>query len=337
MEHIEEAGVHSGDSACCLPSHSLDQSVLEEIRRQTTAMARELKVVGLMNVQFAVQGRTVYVLEVNPRASRTVPFVSKAIGFPLAKIAAKAMAGLSLKKQNFTWEIIPPYLSVKEAVLPFAKFPGVDVLLGPEMKSTGEVMGIDREFGAAFAKAEVAAGTLLPLRGAAFVSVNDLDKPQILESCRKLKRLGFDLVATHGTQRYLFGNGIPCEGVNKVGEGSPHVVDLLKEGKIAMVINTPLGKTSSQDSYSIRRTALERQIPYFTTTAAANAAVNGIGAMLKKGFSVHSLQYYQKQNQKQNQQNPSRNQVHNQNGNQDRENAPATTAGDNLLESRIGF
>jgi carbamoyl-phosphate synthase large subunit len=337
MEHIEEAGVHSGDSACCLPSHSLDQSVLEEIRRQTTAMARELKVVGLMNVQFAVQGRTVYVLEVNPRASRTVPFVSKAIGFPLAKIAAKAMAGISLKKQNFTWEIIPPYLSVKEAVLPFAKFPGVDVLLGPEMKSTGEVMGIDREFGAAFAKAEVAAGTLLPLRGAAFVSVNDLDKPQILESCRKLKRLGFDLVATHGTQRYLFGNGIPCEGVNKVGEGSPHVVDLLKEGKIAMVINTPLGKTSSQDSYSIRRTALERQIPYFTTTAAANAAVNGIGAMLKKGFSVHSLQYYQKQNQKQNQQNPSRNQVHNQNGNQDRENAPATTAGDNLLESRIGF
>ncbi len=292
MEHIEEAGVHSGDSACCLPPHSIDAVLAAEIRRETIAMAKELKVVGLMNVQFAIQGRTVFVLEVNPRASRTVPFVSKAIGKPLAKIAAKAMAGILLKKQGFMREVIPNYLSVKEAVLPFAKFSGVDTLLGPEMKSTGEVMGIDRDFGAAFAKAEVAAGTLLPLRGTVFISVNDPDKPKILEAARKLQSLGFELMATHGTQRYLMGHGINCEGVNKVADGPPHVVDRLKEGKIATVINTPLGKTSSQDSYSIRRTALECQIPYFTTTAAANAAVNGIESMLKRGFSVHSLQFY---------------------------------------------
>ncbi len=292
MEHIEEAGVHSGDSACCLPPHSIDDELLKEIRRQTVLMAKELKVVGLMNVQFAIQGRTVYVLEVNPRASRTVPFVSKAIGIPLAKIAAKAMAGISLKRQNFTREVTPPYLSVKEAVLPFSKFAGVDTLLGPEMKSTGEVMGIDREFGAAFAKAEVAAGTLLPLRGTAFISVNDEDKPSILGAAQKLRQMGFTLMATVGTQHYLEANGLSCEVVNKVAEGSPHIVDRLKQGDVSMVVNTPLGKSSAQDSYSIRRTALECQIPYFTTTAAANAAVNGIEAMLKKGFSVQSLQAY---------------------------------------------
>ena len=292
MEHIEEAGVHSGDSACCLPPHSIDRELAEEIQRQTILMARALKVVGLMNVQFAIQGRTVYVLEVNPRASRTAPFVSKAIGRPLAKIAAKAMAGIGLKKQGFTKQVVPSYLSVKEAVLPFAKFPGVDTLLGPEMKSTGEVMGIDREFGAAFAKAEIAAGTLLPLRGRAFVSVNDHDKPFILPAARKLRDLGFSILATRGTQRYLLENGVSCEAINKVAEGSPHVVDRLKAGEVALVINTPLGKNSAQDSYSIRRTALEYSIPYFTTTAAANAAVSGIESITKRGFNVQSLQVY---------------------------------------------
>ncbi len=292
MEHIEEAGVHSGDSACCLPPHSIDRELAAEIQRQTIAMARALKVVGLMNVQFAIQGKTVYVLEVNPRASRTVPFVSKAIGFPLAKIAALAMAGVSLKKQGFTKQVVPPYLSVKEAVLPFAKFPGVDTLLGPEMKSTGEVMGLDREFGAAFAKAEIAAGTYLPLRGTAFISVNDHDKPSILPAARKLKDLGFSLLATEGTRRYLLENGLACESINKVGEGSPHVLDKLKGGQVALVINTPLGKDSATDSYSIRRTALEYSIPYFTTTAAANAAVSGIESIVKRGFTVQSLQVY---------------------------------------------
>ncbi|HCU24156.1 MAG TPA: carbamoyl phosphate synthase large subunit, partial [Deltaproteobacteria bacterium] len=292
MEHIEEAGVHSGDSACCLPPHSITRALSEEIQRQTLVMAKELKVIGLMNVQFAIQGETVYVLEVNPRASRTVPFVSKAIGRPLAKIAAKAMAGISLKKQGFTRQIVPGHLSVKEAVLPFAKFPGVDTLLGPEMKSTGEVMGIDHEFGAAFAKAEIAAGTLLPLRGSVFISVNDHDKPLILSAARKLKVMGFSLLATRGTGRYLKDGGVECEMIHKVAEGSPHIVDCLKSGEVAMVINTPLGKNSAQDSYSIRRTALECSIPYFTTAAAANAAVGGIEAIVKRGFAVQSLQSY---------------------------------------------
>ncbi len=292
MEHIEEAGVHSGDSACCLPPHSLDGAVSNEIQRQTIMMAKELKVIGLMNVQFAIQGGEVFVLEVNPRASRTVPFVSKAIGFPLAKIGALAMVGISLKKQGFTRTVIPSFLSVKEAVLPFEKFPGVDTLLGPEMKSTGEVMGLGRDFGVAFAKAEIAAGTLLPLRGRTFISVNDADKPAMLPVARKLQELGFELVATKGTQKFFADHGLICQGINKVLEGSPHVVDLLKEGKVAMVINTPLGKVSAQDSYSIRRTALEQRIPYFTTTAAAKAAVSGIAAIMKKGFSVQSLQAY---------------------------------------------
>jgi carbamoyl-phosphate synthase large subunit len=292
MEHIEEAGVHSGDSACCLPPHSLPESILREIQRQTVAMAKELKVVGLMNVQFAVKDDDIYILEVNPRASRTVPFVSKAIGRPLAKIAARAMVGQSLKSQKFTDTIIPDYLSVKEAVFPFEKFPGVDTLLGPEMKSTGEVMGIGREFGVAFAKAEVSAGTLLPLRGKVFISVNDSDKALILPAAKKLLDLGFTLMATRGTQRYLAGRGLECEGVNKVQEGSPHIVDCLKNGDVAMVINTPLGKDSAQDSYSIRRTALEYRLPYFTTMAAAVAAVNGIEALMKKGLVPFSLQAY---------------------------------------------
>lgn len=292
MEHIEEAGIHSGDSACCLPPHSLSKKLYREIEKQSIAMARELKVIGLMNVQFAVKEDEIFILEVNPRASRTVPFVSKAIGKPLAKIAAKAMAGISLKMQGFTKTIVPNYLSVKEAVFPFNKFPGVDTLLGPEMKSTGEVMGMGKEFGVAFAKAEIAAGTLLPIRGKAFLSVHDEDKAKVLAAAKSLQDLGFELIATRGTWSYLKSKGLTCQQVNKVYEGSPHIVDQLKSGEIALLVNTHLGKDSARDSYEIRRTALESQVPYFTTVAAANAAVNGIEAMMKKGFTVKSLQEY---------------------------------------------
>ncbi|MCB1215527.1 MAG: carbamoyl phosphate synthase large subunit, partial [Deltaproteobacteria bacterium] len=236
----------------------------------------------------------VFVLEVNPRASRTVPFVSKAIGKPLAKVAALAMAGLSLKQQKFKKPKTPSYRSVKEAVFPFEKFSGVDTLLGPEMKSTGEVMGIAKDFGLAFAKAQIGSGNLLPLRGWAFLSVRDEDKALSLAPAAKLKKLGFDLLATRGTAKFLQEQGIDCERVNKVLEGSPHIVDRLKNGDVALVINTPAGKHSAQDSYSIRRTALEYRIPYFTTMAAAKAAVDGIEALMKRGENVKSLQeYYQ--------------------------------------------
>ncbi len=292
MEHIEEAGIHSGDSACCLPPHSLSGALLGEIKRQTVQMARELKVVGLMNVQFAVKGMEIYVLEVNPRASRTIPFVSKAIAKPLAKIGALAMVGKSLKSQGFTQEIIPSYLSVKEVVLPFSKFPGVDILLGPEMKSTGEVMGIAHEFGSAFAKAQIASSTFLPLKGEVFVSVNDPDKLAILDAARRLSQMGFHLVATSGTAEFLRKMGLKVRHINKVKEGSPHIVDDLKAGKIAMVINTPLGRTSTIDSYSIRRNALEYSVPYFTTTAAANAVSSAIGSLKEKALELYTLQEY---------------------------------------------
>lgn len=292
MEHIEEAGIHSGDSACCLPPHSLSPKILNEIKRQTIVMAKELKVIGLMNVQFAVKNDEIYVLEVNPRASRTVPFVSKAIGRPLAKIGALAMVGKSLKSQNFTEEVYPPYLSVKEVVLPFSKFPGVDVLLGPEMKSTGEVMGIAQDFGAAFAKAQLGAYTILPKKGEVFVSVNDQDKEIILDSARRLVQNGFTLVATSGTADYLSKMGVRTRSTNKVKEGSPHIVDEIKAGKIAMVINTPLGRTSTIDSYSIRRSAIEYTVPYFTTTAAANAATSAIMEMSQRPLDVKTIQEY---------------------------------------------
>ncbi len=292
MEHIEEAGIHSGDSACCLPPHSLSPKILNEIKRQTIVMAKELKVIGLMNVQFAVKNDEIYVLEVNPRASRTVPFVSKAIGRPLAKIGALAMVGKSLKSQNFTEEVYPPYLSVKEVVLPFSKFPGVDVLLGPEMKSTGEVMGIAQDFGAAFAKAQLGAYTILPKKGEVFVSVNDQDKEIILDSARRLVQNGFTLVATSGTADYLSKMGVRTRSINKVKEGSPHIVDEIKAGKIAMVINTPLGRTSTIDSYSIRRSAIEYTVPYFTTTAAANAATSAIMEMSQRPLGVKTIQEY---------------------------------------------
>jgi carbamoyl-phosphate synthase large subunit len=290
MEHIERAGVHSGDSACSLPPYSLDAAVQAEIRRQTVALARELGVVGLMNVQFAVKERVVYVLEVNPRASRTVPFVSKAIGMPLAKIAARCMAGRSLAEQGFTREIVPTHTSVKEAVFPFIKFPGVDTVLGPEMKSTGEVMGIDRSFGAAFAKAQVAASTFLPSGGRAFISVPDGDTDGVVPIARRLAGAGFRLLATRGTAVHLRAGGLEVETVNKVSDGGPHIVDALRRGDVALVVNTPAGADSQRDAFQIRRAALECRVPYFTTLAAAAAAAEGIELMAAGPFAVLPLQ-----------------------------------------------
>ena len=290
MEHIERAGVHSGDSACSLPPYSIDVGVQAEIRRQTVALARELCVVGLMNVQFAVKAGVVYVLEVNPCASRTVPFVSKAIGVPLAKIAARCMVGRSLAEQGFTAEIVPVHVSVKEAVFPFIKFPGVDTVLGPEMKSTGEVMGIDGSFGAAFAKAQVGAGTVLPTSGKAFLSVPEVAKDAVVDVARRLAACGFTLLATRGTAARLHAAGLRVETVNKVQEGSPHIVDALRRGEVSLVVNTPAGAESFRDSFPLRRTALECRVPYFTTIAAAAAAADGIALMAGGPFAVRPLQ-----------------------------------------------
>ncbi|MBI5561991.1 MAG: carbamoyl-phosphate synthase large subunit [Deltaproteobacteria bacterium] len=292
MEHIEEAGIHSGDSACAIPPYSLDAAVLGEIRRQTKLLAMELKVVGLMNVQYAVKDGAVYVLEVNPRASRTIPFVAKATGIPLAKIATKVMAGMTLRELGFTEEAAPAYTSVKEAVFPFIKFPGVDTLLGPEMKSTGEVMGIAEGFGAAFAKAQIAAGNRLPLNGCVFISVREEDKPEIVAVGRVLAELGFKVIATGGTARHLREAGVAVDLVNKVSEGRPHIVDRIKSREVDMVINTSFGAKSVSDSYSIRRTSLEFGLPYFTTVAGAKAAAMGIRAVLKEGLGVKSIQEY---------------------------------------------
>ena len=292
MEHIEEAGVHSGDSACSLPPHSIHPETVREIARQTKALAKELRVVGLMNVQFAIQKGKIFILEVNPRASRTIPFVSKAIGVPLAKLAAKVMAGKKLAELGFTEEIVPSHISVKEAVFPFIKFPDVDTILGPEMKSTGEVMGIDENFGKAFAKAQIAAGMMLPLEGRAFVSVRDEDKAGVLPAARMLQETGFRIVATRGTAEFLAGNGITAETVLKINEGRPHVADLIKNGEIALVINTPLGAQSKADSFYIRRTALVYNIPYFTTLAAARAVAHAIAQLKREELSVRSLQEY---------------------------------------------
>ena len=294
MEHIEEAGIHSGDSAMSLPPRSISEKILDEIQDWTVRMAKELKVIGLMNVQFAIKEDKLYILEVNPRASRTVPFVSKATGKPLAKIASKLMIGKKLK--NF--ELVSPlglgHVSIKESVFPFNKFSGVDTLLGPEMKSTGEVMGIARTFGEAFAKSQMAAGNPLPRSGTAFFSVKDGDKSLIVPAVKKMVHLGFKVIATRGTARYLQNQGIVVDVVNKVTEGSPHIVDKIDKGQVAMVINTPEGCTSAVDSYSIRRTALTRNIPYFTTAAAAIAAVEGIEMLLKDEVNVQSMQEYQK-------------------------------------------
>ena len=295
MEHIELAGVHSGDSACSLPPRNLSPTVQDEIRRQTALLATELGVVGLINIQFAVQDHTVYVLEVNPRASRTVPFVSKAIGLPLAKTAARIMAGKTLAELGYTREIVPKHVSVKEAVFPFIKFPGVDTVLGPEMKSTGEVMGIDAAFGMAFAKAQTAAGTVLPMHGQALLSVRDQDKAASLPVARRLVDNGFRLMATRGTAAYLRSAGLSVESVNKVKEGSPHIVDAIQTGKIALVINTTDGMQSLADSFSIRRSALECRVPYFTTIAGAGAAAEGISRLRHGLLGVKPVQEYHAQ------------------------------------------
>ena len=288
MEHIEQAGVHSGDSACSLPPYSLGQAVQDRIRTQVKRMALELGVVGLMNVQFAVKDDEIYVLEVNPRASRTVPFVSKACGHSLAKIGARCMAGVSLAKQGVTKEIVPEYYSVKEAVFPFAKFPGVDVVLGPEMKSTGEVMGVGRSFAEAFAKAQLGAGIDLPTSGRAFISVRDADKQQAVEVGRELAGLGFELVATHGTAVALEQAGVECVKVNKVGEGRPHIVDRLKNDDIDFIVNTTEGRQALADSYTIRRAALQHKVTYTTTMAGARVTCM---ALKKLGETdVHRLQ-----------------------------------------------
>ena len=288
MEHIEEAGVHSGDSACSLPPFSLSLAIQERLRQQVRALALELGVIGLMNTQFAIQGDAIYVLEVNPRASRTVPYVSKATGRALAKIAARCMVGRSLAEQGVSGEIIPTYYSVKEAVFPFVKFPGVDPLLGPEMKSTGEVMGVGRTFGEAFAKAQLGIGDQLPRTGQVFISVRDVDKAQVTEVARDLERLGFALIATKGTAKTLRAAGLNCATVHKVGEGRPHVVDLIKNDQIQLIINTTEGKQTIADSFSIRREALMHKISYTTTIAAARATCQALREL--DNSSVNCLQ-----------------------------------------------
>jgi len=276
MEHIEEAGVHSGDSSCSLPPYSLAPAIQDRLREQVTAMARELKVIGLMNTQFAIQDETVYILEVNPRASRTVPFVSKATGVALAKIAARCMVGRTLAAQGATREVIPAYYSVKEAIFPFLKFQNVDPILGPEMRSTGEVMGVGRSFGAAFARAHEAANIAAPPRGKAFVSVRDPDKRRVVPVARELLRRGYSIVATAGTCDFLRVEGIDCERINKVLEGRPHIVDLIKNGEIVFIINTTEGKQAIADSFSIRREALQQRITYSTTIAGARALLHSL-------------------------------------------------------------
>ncbi|MFO1056334.1 MAG: carbamoyl-phosphate synthase large subunit [Dongiaceae bacterium] len=291
MEHIEEAGIHSGDSACSLPPYSLPPFLVEEIARQTRELARGLEVVGLMNVQFAVQGETIYVLEVNPRASRTVPFVAKATGRPIAKIAARVMAGEPLTGFDLSRPAYP-HVAVKEAVFPFARFPGVDIILGPEMKSTGEVMGIDRDFARAFAKSQLGAGVILPRRGTVFISVKDKDKPAMVEPGRRLVAMGFELIATGGTAAYLEAQGLPVRRVNKVLEGRPHIVDAMKNGEIQLVFNTTDGAQAMADSFALRRTALSDSLPYYTTVSGVRAVVEALAALASGDLEVAPLQSY---------------------------------------------
>jgi carbamoyl-phosphate synthase large subunit len=291
MEHIEEAGIHSGDSACSLPPHSLSAEKIGELERETTALALALKVGGLMNVQYAIKDGDIYVLEVNPRASRTVPFVAKTIGIPVAKIASRVMAGekladFKLGRPSFK------HVAVKEAVFPFARFPGVDTVLGPEMRSTGEVMGLDFDFSIAFAKSQIGAGSMLPKTGTVFVSVKDEDKPRILESMRTLAGLGFRIIATSGTLRFLKENGIEADKVNKVLEGRPHIVDAIKNGEVQLVFNTTEGAQALTDSRSLRRAALLHKVPYYTTLSGAIAAARGIKAYLGGDLEVRALQSY---------------------------------------------
>ncbi len=293
MQHIESAGIHSGDSACVLPPYMISDENLEELRKHTHALARALQVVGLMNVQYAIQDEEVYVLEVNPRASRTVPFVSKTIGIPLAKVAARAMVGKTLEEQEIPHHVAIEHIAVKEAVLPFIKFPGVDTLLGPEMKSTGEVMGIDTDFGLSFCKAQLGAGVRLPDSGTVFVSVNDRDKPAVVPVAQRLVDLGFHILATQGTQKFLAGQGIQAEHVFKIQEGRPHVVDAIKNKGIDLMVNTPAGEKSHAYDFQIRRAAVQYDIPYTTTLSGAAAVVAGIESQKREGrIRVRTLQEF---------------------------------------------
>jgi carbamoyl-phosphate synthase large subunit len=294
MEHIEEAGIHSGDSACSIPPYSLSDEIIAEIKRQTKALALELNVVGLMNIQFAVKKNEIYILEVNPRASRTVPFVSKATGLPLAKIAAKLMVGKTLKELGLTGEIKIGHVAVKEAVFPFDKFSGVDSILGPEMKSTGEVMGIDEDFGRAFAKSQTSSDNVLPLSGKIVISIRDEDKPGICKIVERLFEAGFSIIATRGTAAFLYEKGFEVEVINKVAEGRPHIVDLIKNKEIVFVINTVSGAQAQKDSYSIRRSALQYGVPFTTTVSGARAIVNAIEMLRKTKLSIRSIQEYHK-------------------------------------------
>jgi carbamoyl-phosphate synthase large subunit len=293
MEHIEQAGIHSGDSACVIPSFSLSEAVRQEISRATKAMARELNVRGLMNVQFAVKDEQVYVLEVNPRASRTVPFVSKSIGVPLAKLAAKVMAGQSLRELGFTAEVSPTHYSVKEAVFPFVRFPGIDIVLGPEMKSTGEVMGIDRNIGLAYAKAQMAAQPPLPTKGNVFISVKDSDKSAIGEIAKEFADLGFVIYATSGTAAALKAAGVAVHKLFKLSEGRPNALDMIKNGELALIINTPAGKSPREDEVKIRSTAAANRLPIMTTLRAARASAEGIRALREHGLHVKTIQEFQ--------------------------------------------
>ena len=294
MEHIEEAGIHSGDSACVTPPFSLDDDLIDQLKQHTYTLAKELRVVGLMNIQYAIKDDVVYILEVNPRASRTVPFISKATGIPWAKVAAKVMVGKRLQELGITREVDIQHVAVKESVFPFNRFYGVDTVLGPEMKSTGEVMGIDTDFGMAFAKSQIAAGLSIPLRGRVFISVMNKDKRSIVFIAKKLSDFGFDIVATKGTAKVLASNDIPVQTVFKVGENRPDIVDRIKNGEIDLVINTSSGKKPKTDEVAIRSQAVAHNIPCITTLSGASAAVNGIQSMLKRKISVKSIQEYQR-------------------------------------------
>jgi len=292
LEHVEEAGVHSGDSAMVLPPSTLSEELLEELRAATQALAKALHVRGLMNVQYAVKDDTVYVLEVNPRASRTVPFISKAIGVPLAKVATKALVGVNLREQHFTEELIPPYVAVKESVFPFSRFAGVDILLGPEMRSTGEVMGLDEDFGRAFLKSQVAAGQRLPREGTVFVSVKNRNKRAVALIAKRLEELGFQLIATQGTAKALHGFGVHATPIQKIHEGRPNLLDFMSNGQVHLVINTPSGRLPRADEVRIRSMATALGIPCVTTISGAQASLTGIEAARKYPLGVKPIQAY---------------------------------------------
>jgi carbamoyl-phosphate synthase large subunit len=293
MQHIEDAGIHSGDSACVLPPYLIGEKDMQTMREQTIAMAKALNVIGLINVQFAIRDGVVYVLEVNPRASRTIPFVSKAIGVPLASYAARVMCGETLRDIGFTEEIVPPFVSVKEAVFAFNKFAGVDPVLGPEMRSTGEVMGIAQSFGSAFAKSQLAASNGLPLTGTVLVTVNDADKPSVTPIARRFQEMGFSLLATGGTAKYLRARGIPVSTVYKVHEGRPNCLDLILNGDVQLLVNTPLGKHAQRDDYTMRQAAIRNRVAYTTTLSAASAACDAILSLKSRPATVRSLQEWQ--------------------------------------------